>query len=128
MSRQDSPAKPKRRRHAAEFKRELVERCLQPGSSVSGIALDNGVNANVLFRWRREHLRANDGLTKAVLLPVEVAATTAGMTDKHGPVSLRSPIAAGTIEIDIGGAQVRLRGAVDEASVRCVLQALRSDA
>ena len=31
----------------------------------------------------------------------------------------------GTIEIEIGGARVRLRGAVDEASVRCVLQALR---
>jgi len=42
----------------AEFKRDLVERCLQPGASVSGIALDSGINTNVLFRWRREHLRA----------------------------------------------------------------------
>ena len=31
---------------------------------------------------------------------------------------------AGVIEIDIGAARVRLRGAVDEANVRCVLQAL----
>ena len=30
----------------------------------------------------------------------------------------------GVIEVDIGAARVRLRGAVDEASVRCVLQAL----
>ena len=29
------------------------------------------------------------------------------------------------IEIDIGAARVRLRGSVDEASVRCVLQTLR---
>ena len=31
---------------------------------------------------------------------------------------------AGVIEIDIGAARVRLRGVVDEANVRCVLQAL----
>jgi transposase len=30
----------------------------------------------------------------------------------------------GVIEIEFGGARVRLRGAVDPASVRCVLQTL----
>jgi transposase len=35
-------------------------------------------------------------------------------------------MASGLIEIDIGAARVRLRGAVDEANVRCVLQALRA--
>ncbi|HEY6355986.1 MAG TPA: transposase, partial [Burkholderiaceae bacterium] len=55
MAKQDTQARSKRRRHAATFKRELVERSLQPGASVSGIALENGINANVLFRWRREH-------------------------------------------------------------------------
>jgi transposase len=60
MSKQDTQGKSTRtrRRHAAAFKRELVERSLQPGASVSGIALENGINANVLFRWRREQLRA----------------------------------------------------------------------
>lgn len=32
----------------------------------------------------------------------------------------------GLIEIDIGGARVRLHGQVDESSVRCVLHTLRS--
>jgi transposase len=58
MSKQDTQAKATRRRHAAAFKREFVERSLQAGASMSGIALENGVNANVLFRQRREHLRA----------------------------------------------------------------------
>ncbi|MFO1219651.1 MAG: transposase [Burkholderiaceae bacterium] len=57
MPKQDTQAGPKRRRHAEAFRRELVERSLQPGASVSGIALENGVNTNMLFRWRREHLR-----------------------------------------------------------------------
>ena len=59
MSKQETRSKPARRQYAAQFKNELVQRCLQPGASVSGIALENGINANVLFRWRREHLQAN---------------------------------------------------------------------
>jgi transposase len=35
------------------------------------------------------------------------------------------PAAAGVIEIDIAGVQVRLHGSIDAASVRCVLQTLR---
>jgi transposase len=131
MPKQDTQAKPTRRRHAVGFKRELVERCLQPGASVSGIALESGVNANVLFRWRREHLRAapcaqdGDDVVQAVLLPVEVAATTTPAA-KQAAVTSCAPMPAGVIEIDIGGARVRLRGSIDEASVRCVLQTLRA--
>ena len=130
MSRQDTQATRSRRRHTAEFKRELVERCLQPGASVSAIALLNGVNANVLFRWRREHRRAASGEqdcreAPAVLLPVEVATTTATATDPAA-VAARPPQSVGVIEIDIGAARVRLRGAVDADNVRCVLQALSS--
>jgi transposase len=129
MSKQDTQARPTRRRHAAAFKRELVERSLQPGASVSGIALENGINANVLFRWRREQLRAtasvpHESTEQAVLLPVKLAATVTPTRQEAGSPHL--PMASGLIEIDIGAARVRLRGAVDEANVRCVLQALRA--
>jgi transposase len=56
-----------------------------------------------------------------VLLPVRLAAT---VDPANEPVSTRSPMPAGVIEIDIGAARVRLHGAVDEANVRCVLRAL----
>lgn len=59
MSEQDTQGNRRRREHSAALKRELIERSLQPGASVSGIALDAGINANLLFKWRREHLRAN---------------------------------------------------------------------
>ena len=39
-----------------------------------------------------------------------------------GPPPRTAP--TGTIEIEINGARVRLRGAVDEASIRTVLRAL----
>jgi transposase len=128
MSRQDTRAKPTRRRYAAAFKLDLVERSLQPGASVSGIALDNGINANVLFKWRRQHLRASSSVQhestqRAVLLPVKLAATPPTVRES---TSSRSSVPAGVIEIDIGAARVRLRGSVDESNLRCVLQALRA--
>jgi transposase len=43
-----------RRKFSEEFKREAVGLTRQPGASVAQIAQDVGVNANVLWRWRRE--------------------------------------------------------------------------
>ena len=41
----------RKRRHSEEFKDELVRACCEPGISVAGIALANGVNANLLRKW-----------------------------------------------------------------------------
>ena len=41
-----------RRRHSDTLKRALVERSLEPGASVAAIALEAGVNANLLLNWR----------------------------------------------------------------------------
>ena len=133
MSEQDTQAKRRRRDHSPALKRKLIEQSLQPGASVSGIALDSGINANLLFKWRREPLRANgSALASAtptatpVLLPVTIEPPMPEVAATPGPPPPPTSRAnAGSIEIDIGGARVRLRGAVDESSVRVVLQALR---
>jgi transposase len=128
MPRQDTQAKSTRRRHDAAFKHELIERSLQPGASVSAIALENGINTNLLFKWRRMHLRAASrvedcGAAQAVLLPVKLALAHEAPVHKAARTSTTT-LASSVIEIDIGAARVRLRGALDEANVRCVLQAL----
>ena len=48
--------KPRRRRryHPEKFKLAVLEACCEPGASVAGIALANGVNANQVRRWMRE--------------------------------------------------------------------------
>jgi transposase len=123
-------AKAKRRKHDAAFKRELIERCLHPGASVSAIALENGLNANLLFKWRRMHLRSNSPDAHepvrgeaSKMLPVMIRATAVGEETVRLPMPRPGP-GPGLIEIDIGAARVRVRGAVDEANLRCVLQAL----
>lgn len=40
-----------RRKHSAELKAKVVQACRQPQASVAAIALRNGLNANVVYRW-----------------------------------------------------------------------------
>jgi len=123
----------RRREHSRELKRDLVARSLLPGASVSALALEAGINANLLFTWRRAHLATvcestSQARPSPVLLPVTIEATSERDTAVQVPVASRSGAGPGTIEIDIGGARVRLRGVVDEVTVRCVLQSLRGAA
>jgi transposase len=135
MQAPDFPAKTKKRRHSAAFKRKLVALTEQSGASVAAIALEHGVNANLVFKWRRQQLGHSTSVKPrrpAVLLPVTI--------DPSPPIGAVSPVPpavgstaaratpVGAIEIEFSGARVRLRGAVDEASVRCVLKTLREAA
>ena len=62
--------KPSRRRryHPEEFKLAVIAACCEPGASVAGIALANGVNANQVRRWMRE--RGIEPPTRRSLAPV----------------------------------------------------------
>ena len=141
-----------RRQHDRSFKAKLVEQSLQPGASVAVIARHNGINANLLFKWRRDHRREAiaASMPKAgaaaptVLLPVHVepvsrhvepvtrvdarsAALEPTPTAEAVPGS-RVSARGGVIEVEIAGALLRLRGGVDEAMLTGVLRALRQSA
>lgn len=55
-----APKRQSRRRHAVEFKRQLIAACLQPGISIAAVALANGLNANLLRRWVKDHRDAQE--------------------------------------------------------------------
>lgn len=82
MKSEQEPGKAGRRQHDRAFKEDLVRQSLEPGASVSAIALRHGINANMLFKWRREHLRAEirPETVPAVLLPVELEPPTEVVT------------------------------------------------
>jgi len=130
---------PARRQHDRSFKASLVEQSLQPGASVAVIARNNGVNANLLFKWRRDHRRKtiatslSTAAAQSVLLPVHVEPMTRGGTSSAleptptaevGPGS-RVAARGGVIEVEVAGALLRLRGGVDELMLSSVLRALR---
>jgi transposase len=43
-------------------KARLVEACLTPGISISKLALENGINANLLRTWIRKHRKSSTTL------------------------------------------------------------------
>lgn len=135
MADQDTTPRRRRRDHSPELKHELVRQCLQPGASVSSIAMAHGINANLVFKWRREHREAQaaaaaPGRASApLLLPITLDSSTP--VDAAPPPAAVTPAAdarasTGSIEMDFAGARLRLRGAVDQGSLVALLTALRT--
>ncbi|HTT13677.1 MAG TPA: transposase [Burkholderiaceae bacterium] len=113
--------KQERRRHSAAFKRRLIEQTLAPGVSVARIALENGVNTNLLFKWRRDHIRTHR-VESPTLLPVAINEPSAESTPISPPAA--RVVAGGVIEIELAGARIRLKGSIDLAALRVTLQML----
>ena len=101
---------PKRRQWSEAAKRRIVAETLEPGSSVSIVARRHDVNANQVFRWRREIVPEQEpaAAESVSLLPVEIVSAPTGAPRPRVRWS-------GTIEITFGcGAKVRLRGEVPD--------------
>ena len=56
-----------RRRYDPASKARLVAACLEPGVSISGLALAHGVNANVLRKWVKDGKRQADPIWRSRL-------------------------------------------------------------
>lgn len=92
--------KPSRRRrhHPEEFKQAVIETCCEPGASVAGIALANGVNANQVRRWMRE--RSIELPTRRVPIPILEAAPATAPAFVQLPMTPAAPT-QGEIRIEI---------------------------
>lgn len=114
-----------RRKHSLAFKRSLIEQTLVPGASVARIALEHDVNANLLFKWRRLHLRAARSSTSS-LLPVILSEPKSGGEASMSAASpaARLAVAGGFIEVELPAGRIRIKGAVDVPALRAVLQML----
>ena len=68
-----------RRTYTLQFKSELLTACKQPGASIAALALQHGMNANVLHRWLKDHrqgtLLLGDGPSAPALIPIDLAAS-----------------------------------------------------
>jgi transposase len=110
----------RRRQWTRALKRRIVTETLEPGASVSIVARRHDVNANQVFRWRREMAPQPPAVAKqsVTMLPVEVVPEA----NEPRPRARRS----GVIEITLaGGARVCVRGEVSPESLRQVIELLR---
>ena len=87
----------RRRRFSREFKEGVVAQCLEPGASVSRIALDNGLNANMVRRWIREARWApKTPATTPGFVPVNLAVAS----DPRRSIRIEIPRAGGTMVVE----------------------------
>ena len=117
----DSAVEPTRARkrnpnYPLAFKHQLAQRACDENVSVAQLALEHGLNTNIVFKWRRD-LRAGRLDDTTALLPVSV------MTNEAREASQSS--VNGMIEIRIGTAVVRIEGAPDAGTLGVILRSLR---
>ena len=97
----------RRRRHSEEFKARVVAQCRRPGVSIAGVALANGLNANLLRRWvvEREQgsgsgtavtsQRTSSRTTEGEFVPVRIAADS----DAHADIRIALQGRALSVEV-----------------------------
>ena len=111
-----------------EFRRRLAAAACEPGASVAKLARENGINANMLFTWRRRYREQLQAGTTA-LIPVSVLHETPQQRLATPPDGrdVGNPTArAGTIEIRIGAVVIKVDGVVDADTLRVVLGSVRA--
>jgi transposase len=120
---------PRRHRSVAE-KRRIVELALQPGVSVARVAQAEGVNANQVFKWRREYRHGQLGeATESAnaLLPVVMAtASSETCVELSAPVCPTAAASSSAIHIEFQGrATIRVEHGADRALLQTILESLR---
>jgi transposase len=113
----------RRRTYSDEEKQRPVAESFEPGASVSGIAQRHGMNANLLFTWRRQMRPTPTAEPTMELIPVEIVGAAEGSSAMAATPSERR----GAIEIALaGGARVQVDANVNEAALKRVLSALKA--
>ena len=101
----DEINRPKRRRHSAEFKAQVIQACKQPGVSIAATAMRYQLNANQVRIW----IRAHDQLAMERMQIAPVA-----QVPEFIPIQLPAPTKVDAtpdivIEIKRGAANVTVR-------------------
>jgi transposase len=118
-----------RRFRSISEKRRIAELTFEPGASVALVARAHGVNANQVFKWRRELKRGE--LVELVagttaLLPISLSAPceTANEIVAAGAKEQATP--GGAIHIEFPGrAMISVESGADPKLLRSILESLR---
>lgn len=116
--------------HPIDLKRRLASLACKPEVSVAKLALTHGLNANLLFKWRRQYRAGRFG---AVALD-DSPRTLPAVATQWIPVII-SPCAENCrdvertppcIEIILGNTRVRVSGEVSRSALETVVACLKA--
>jgi transposase len=112
--------------YSLEFKRQIVAAAAVPGASVSKLAMAHQLNANMVFRWRRELGAGADGIQEGSTKLLPIVLNRLAAAAPPAATAAQCTTAECTIEVFIGDACVRICGTPDAAVLKAVFQSLRS--
>lgn len=115
------------RTYTPQFKAELVAMCQKPGASIAAVALQHGMNANLLHRWRKEWAqglhRLEGGITATVatpqtpaFIPIELSRAASNTTSEQPCVASSTPAADIRIECQRPGMSVTVHWPLSAAA------------
>jgi transposase len=125
----------RRRRWTAEEKAQILAESFEPGARVTDVARRHGLSRGLLWTWRHE-ARKGGAIGEQAFVPLRIAeesatpvrSSSAAPEAGAGPAANGKPedskSGLGSIDIELGGARVRVNGAVDAAALRQVLSYL----
>jgi transposase len=112
-----------RRNYTVEQKRAIVAECLEPGASLSSVALKHGMNANMVRKWvvqeRAGRLVATKRGRKPAMLPVVMSDESDAPVESD--TTTRSDV---RIEIETSHGVLRVIGKVDVSMMEALLAAM----
>jgi len=114
-----------RKRRSAAEKRLIVEQALEPGASVARVARAHGLNANVVFNWRRLYSEGKLLVETAQAMKLLPMSTEVRDGVEQLPGDGVAP-SCGSIHIELRGKlRISVEGHADPAAIRAVLEVLR---
>jgi len=121
---------PERRRDwPDERKIAIVSQSLEPGVNVSELARRHEINPQQLFGWRRRFRADAEALIAQSTAPTYFAPILVEAPVASAACPVARPAATGvndgSIEVAIGSATVRIRGAADLKTLALVFKALK---
>ena len=103
-----------RRRFSTIEKKEIVRESQLPGRSVAQVAQAHAVNANQLFKWRRQYLDESEPCSRQ-LVPIHIESSQSSHDEPDGH----------RIEIELGnGCRITVHGDANPILLRTVLKSL----
>lgn len=120
----------RRREWSDERKAEIVAESYEPGVTVCAVARRHGLTPQQLFTWRRLARKPLEAMPVVEAVPMFAPAVLdvpkPEAKEPEPARASRKKSSSGAIELEIGGAFVRIASGADAATIAAVIQAVKA--
>jgi transposase len=121
----------RRREWSDERKAQIIAESYEPGAKVCAVARRHGLTPQQLFTWRRLARKPLEAVPDVEDVPMFAPAVVdlpmkPVAKEPEAPRVSRKKSSKGTIELELGGAIMRIASGADAATIAAVIQAVKA--